>query len=438
MRFDHCLVTNSICAPSRAVILTGKYSHVNGQLTNRETFDGSQPTFPKMLQRGGYQTAIVGKWHLKSDPTGFDYWRILIGQGPYYNPPIRSAIDTTRITGYTTDILTQLAIDWLREERDPTRPFLLMYQHKAPHRRWDPGPEHIDLYADADIEMPATFFDDYRNRASAAATANMRVDRNLTARDLKIVPPTNLNPDQLATWNAAYAPRNEALRLAAPTGPALSRWKYQRYIKDYLRSVASVDDNLGRFLDALDDEGLTDNTVVVYSSDQGWYLGEHGWYDKRWMYEESLTTPLIVRWPGYVTAGSTSDAMVSNVDFAATFLDLAGVAVPAAIQGRSLKPILLGMGDGDWRTGFYYHYYEFPASHCVQRHYGIRTEPVQAHSLLPDRRMGVVRPPGRPGRTAQRLRRPRLRSHSGSSDARTGPAPGRLAGAARHRSRRTL
>jgi arylsulfatase A-like enzyme len=374
MRFDHCLVTNAICAPSRAVVLTGKYSHVNGQMTNRETFDGSQATFPKLLREAGYETAVIGKWHLKSAPTGFDYWRVLVGQGPYYNPPIAAEHDTTVVEGYTTDIITDLAIEWLSALRDESKPFLLMFQHKAPHRRWDPGPEHLGLYDDRDLPMPSTFFDDYAGRGTAARQANMRVDRNLTARDLKIIPPEGLTAEQLETWNAVYEPRNRALRDARLSGEDLDRWKYQRYIKDYVRSVASVDDNVGRLLDFLDEAGLSENTLVVYSSDQGWYLGEHGWYDKRWMYEESLTAPLIVRWPGRTPAGSVNERMVSNLDFAATFLDVAGVAVPEDMQGRSLKAVLQDNNPEDWRRSFYYHYYEYPADHCVQRHYGVRTE----------------------------------------------------------------
>ncbi|MFQ5572400.1 MAG: sulfatase, partial [Rhodothermales bacterium] len=374
MLFTNCFVTNSICAPSRATILTGKYSHLNGQLTNFERFDGEQQTFPKLLQQAGYQTAIVGKWHLQSEPTGFDHWQVLIGQGPYYNPPISSPGDTTVVTGYTTDIITDLALQWLDEKRDPTRPFMLMYQHKAPHRRWDPGPDHLKTYDVEEIPVPETFDDDYEGRSRAAREANMTIVNNLTARDLKIEPPGNLTPVQLEAWNAAYGPKNEALRTAGLQGEDLDRWKYQRYIKDYLRAVASVDDNIGRLLDYLDTQGLAENTVVIYNSDQGWYLGEHGWYDKRWMYEPSLRTPLVVRWPGYVATGQVKDAMVSNLDFAATFLDLAEAAIPGDFQGQSLKPLLLDQPTPDWRESFYYHYYEYPGSHCVRRHYGVRTQ----------------------------------------------------------------
>lgn len=374
MLFEHALVTNSICAPSRATILTGKYNHLNGQITNRERFDGSQQTFPKLLQEVGYTTAMIGKWHLKSDPTGFDHWQALIGQGPYYNPPIGTPDDTTIVEGYTTDLLTDFALDWLQDGRDAEKPFLLMYQHKAPHRNWQPGPDHLTTYDDVTIPEPATLRDDYSGRTNAAAEANMSVFRNLTANDLKITPPTNLTDDQLATWNAAYDPKNEALREANLTGDELDAWKYQRYIKDYLRAVASVDDNIGRVLDYLDESGLSDNTVVVYASDQGWYLGEHGWYDKRWMYEESLTMPFIVRWPGQIEAGIRNSAMVSNVDFAPTFLDLAGAEKPGDMQGFSLFDQLTDPEANPVRASFYYHYYEYPASHCVQRHYGVRTD----------------------------------------------------------------
>ena len=373
MRFDQCLVTNSICAPSRAVILTGKHSHLNGQLTNGQLFDGAQQTFPKLLQEAGYQTGIVGKWHLRSQPTGFDFWQVLIGQGPYYNPRFLVPNDTVQIEGYTTNIITDLALDWLENERDTERPFMLMYQHKAPHRGWHPGPDHFNMYADEEIPEPATLFDDYSGRASPAAEQGMTIARHLDVGDLKLQPPGSMNEAQVELWREVYDPRNEEFHAAGLEGDDLTRWKYQRYVKEYLRTVAGVDDNVGRLLDYLDESGLADNTVVIYSSDQGWYLGEHGWYDKRWMYEESLVTPLLARWPGHIEPGSVSGAMVSNLDFAATFLDLAGVAAPADLQGHSLKPILLGETPEDWRTSHYYHYYEYPGYHCVERHYGVRT-----------------------------------------------------------------
>jgi arylsulfatase A-like enzyme len=374
MLFRNAFVTNSICAPSRAVILTGKHSHLNGVFTNRERFDSAQTTFPKLLQAAGYQTAIIGKWHLKSEPTGFDYWEVLPGQGTYYNPDFRTADGRVEHTGYVTDIITDKVLEWLEAGRDPERPFMLMYQHKAPHRRWAPGPEHLTLYDETTIFEPATLFDDYSGRTSAAATQEMSIAGHLFDADLKLVPPPQLNDGQLARWNAAYGPKNEAFREADPTGADLVRWKYQRYIKDYLRTIASIDDNLGRVLDYLDGSGLAENTVVIYSSDQGFYLGDHGWYDKRWMYEESLRMPLIARWPGVVEPGSQNRELVQNLDFAQTFLEMAGVEAPPEMQGRSLLPLLEGEVPDDWRDAIYYQYFEYPAVHMVRRHYGVRTQ----------------------------------------------------------------
>ena len=379
MLFERCYVTNAICGPSRAVIQTGKYSHLNGFLQNGNTFDGSQLTFPKLLREAGYQTAVIGKWHLKSTPQGFDYYDVLIGQGPYYNPPMRTqgpdGEPVTRAhTGYTTDIITDKALSWLKEGRGEDEPFMLMYQHKAPHRNWQPGPKYLTMYDDVTIPEPETLWDDYSGRASPARLQTMTIRDHLNENDLKLnAGPGNLTPEQRKLWDAAYGPKNEAFRAANLEGDDLIRWKYQRYIKDYLRCVASVDDNLGRVLDYLDETGLAENTVVIYSSDQGWYLGDHGWYDKRWMYEESLVMPLLVRWPGVTAAGSRNGDIVSNLDFASTFLDMAGVSVPVKIQGESLVPLLRGQTPADWRTSFYYHYYEFPGAHSVRRHYGVTT-----------------------------------------------------------------
>jgi arylsulfatase A-like enzyme len=372
MRFTNCFCTNSICAPSRAVILTGKHSHVNGQITNAERFDGSQETFPKLLRRAGYQTAVFGKWHLKSDPTGFDHWNILIGQGPYYNPTMIRNGARVKHVGYTTDIITDATIEWLRAGRDGDQPFMIMCHHKAPHRNWQPGPDHLTLYDDVTIPEPPTLFDDWSGRTQAAAQ-EMTIARHLSEADLKLVPPTGLTDEQLARWNAAYEPKNETFRKAGLEGRALVRWKYQRYVKDYLRCVASVDDNIGRLLRYLDESGLARDTVVVYTADQGWFLGEHGWYDKRWMYEESLRMPLLVRWPAVVDAGSLNEGLCQNLDFAETFLEVAGVPVPGDMQGRSLVPLLEGRRPGDWRQSIYYHYYEYPAVHSVARHEGVRT-----------------------------------------------------------------
>ena len=292
MLFRNCLVTNSICGPSRAVILTGKHSHLNGFMTNGDRFDGSQQTFPKLVQKAGYQTAMIGKWHLKSDPTGFDYWHVLLGQGPYYNPPMKSAKGTEKITGYTTEIITDLTLDWLKNGRDKDKPFVLMCQHKAPHRNWQPGPKYLTMFDDVELPEPETLWDDYKNRATPASTQAMTIANHLSANDLKLNAPRGLTEEQTKLWNAAYGPKNEAFKKANLQGKELIKWKYQRYAKDYLRCVAAVDDNVGRVLDYLDDADLADNTVVIYASDQGWYLGEHGWYDKRWMYEESFRTPL--------------------------------------------------------------------------------------------------------------------------------------------------
>lgn len=374
MRFDRCFVTNSICGPSRATILTGKYSHLNGFVRNGNTFNGGQQTVAKLLQKAGYETAMIGKWHLGSDPTGFDYWHILQGQGPYYNPAMKTPNGIVKHTGYTTDIITDLSLDWLKEGRDKSKPFLLMYQHKAPHRNWQPGPKHLTMYDDVTIPEPETLFDDYSGRGTPAKTQKMAIDKDLNANDLKLTKPRGLTDEQLAAWNKAYEPKNEAFRAANLEGKELVKWKYQRYVKDYLRCVAAVDDNVGRVLDYLDESGLAKKTVVFYSSDQGWWLGEHGWFDKRWMYEESFRTPLLVRWPGVVKPGSTTDAMCMNLDFAQTFLDIAGVKDPGGMQGRSIVPVLKGETPDDWRKSVYYHYYEFPGPHSVRRHYGVRTD----------------------------------------------------------------
>lgn len=378
MRFDRCYVTNSICGPSRAVILTGKYSHLNGFIRNGNTFDGSQQTFPKLLGKAGYTTAMLGKWHLRSTPTGFDHYEVLLGQGPYYNPKMKfKGADGNPAqrghTGYTTDIIVDLTLEWLKEKRDKDKPFMLMTQHKAPHRNWQPGPKYLNWLDDKKIPEPATLWDDYEGRTSAAREQTMTIRQHLSANDLKLNSPRGLNAEQKAKWEAAYGPKNAAYEKAKATmtEKEIIQWKYQRYVKDYLRCVKSVDDGIGRILDYLKETGLDKNTIVIYSSDQGWYLGEHGWYDKRWMYEESLKTPLLVRWPGVIKPGSTNGDIVSNLDFAETFLDAAGVKVPGDMQGRSLVPIFKGETPKDWRSSFYYHYYEFPGAHSVARHFGV-------------------------------------------------------------------
>ena len=372
MLFKNSFCTNSICAPCRAVILTGKYSHINGVIDNRLKFDGSQQTFPKLLQKAGYKTAMIGKWHLKTDPTGFDYWNVLPGQGAYYNPAMIEMGEQKKYTGYTTDIITDHALKWLKS-LGANEQFCLMYQHKAPHRRWEPGPKHLTMYDGVTIPEPDNLFDDYSNRGRAAKEQDMSIAKTMTPNDLKFTPPRNLTPEQQKLWDDAYGPKNEAFKKANLQGKDLVRWKYQRYIKDYLRCIASVDDNVGRVLDYLDESGLAENTVVFYTSDQGFYLGDHGWFDKRFMYEESLRMPLVVRCPKHIKAGSTSDDIVLNLDFAATFLDIAGVPVPADMQGESIRPILQGNTPDSWRKSMYYHYYEYPGGHSVKRHYGVRT-----------------------------------------------------------------
>ena len=377
--FASSFVGNSICSPSRATLLTGKHSHAHGVTQNGIAFDGSQTTFPKLLQAAGYQTALIGKWHLQSDPTGFDDWEVLLGQGSYYNPELKGPIGRRRITGYTTEVITDLALDWLEHRRDDEQPFLLMVHHKAPHRRWLPGPRQLSLYEDVDFPEPATLFDDWNGRASGARAQEMSIEAHLEPLDLKLVEPAGLNEEQLALWNATYGPRNAAFRAAKLAGAELVRWNYQRYIKDYLRCIAGVDESVGRLLDWLDEAGLAADTVVVYSSDQGFYLGEHGWYDKRWMYEESLRTPLLVRWPGVVRPGAEPEELVQNVDLAPTFLELAGAPVPAEMHGTSLVPLLRGEHPADWRRSLYYRYFEFPGVHAVPRHLGVRTE---RHKLI--------------------------------------------------------
>jgi arylsulfatase A-like enzyme len=353
MRLDACFCVNSICTPSRACILTGKHSHKNGvPVFNR--FDGSQPTVAKYLQAAGYHTGMFGKWHLGSDPTGFDRWAVLPGQGVYHNPTFLEPADTRQIKGYVTDIITDLSLEFLKN-RPKDKPFLLMCHHKAPHRPWDPDDKHFSLYDEGDIPEPPTLRDDYSTRTDAAREATMRVGRDLDNRDLKGAPPPGLKGDNLL------------------------KWKYQRYIKDYLRCVASIDDNVGRLLDYLDREGLSQNTVVIYTSDQGFFLGDHGWFDKRFMYEPSIKMPLLIRWPGVIKPGSTQAAMALNIDFAPTLMEIAGLKLPADMQGHSFVPLLKGNRPIDWRTSWYYRYYHDPGHHNTRAHYGVRTE---THKLM--------------------------------------------------------
>ncbi len=374
MRFDRCVVPNSICGPSRACVLTGKYNHANGFYNNTNSkFDGTQTTFPKLLQKAGYQTAMIGKWHLVSDPTGFDYWHILPGQGAYYNPPMIQNGKRVKHEGYTTDLITDFSLDWLKS-RDKSKPFLLMCQHKAPHREWEPALRHLGHDKDRQYPEPSTLFDDYTGRGVAEKTQDMTIAKTMTARDLKLTTPGNLTPDQKKVWDAYYEPRNQKFREAKLEGKDLVRWKYNRYMHDYLACIKAVDEGVGKVLDYLDKEGLAENTIVVYTADQGFYLGEHGWFDKRWIFEESLRTPLVVRWPGVAKPGTTSDRMVSNIDFAPTFLTAAGLPIPEGVHGRDFAPILRGETPADWRKSFYYHYYEYPGPHDVRRHYGVVTD----------------------------------------------------------------
>ncbi len=392
MLFQNSFCTNSICGPSRAVIQTGKHSHVNGFMTNGNRFDGDQQTFPKLLQKVGYRTAMIGKWHLSTDPQGFDYWKVLPGQGDYYNPFFKTPKGRIQVEGYCTDLVTDMAIDWLKEQADSKKPFMLMCQHKAPHRTWMPPIRHLHLYDDIEIPEPATLFDKWEDNASPARYQEMEIDRHLhlvadvfgprpDGFDISkektdrsgIKNMERMTPKQLAAWNAAFGPKNEAMLKAKLTGKDLVRWKYQRYIKNYLRSVRGVDDSVGRLMKYLKDAGLEENTIVIYSSDQGFYLGDHGWYDKRWMYEESFKMPLIVKWPGVTKPGSVNTELVQNLDYAETFLDVAKAKIPADMQGRSLVPLLKGEKAG-WRDSLYYHYHEYPSVHMVAKHYGIRTK----------------------------------------------------------------
>lgn len=373
MRFANCFSGNSICAPSRATILTGLHSHVTGHTSNERIFDNRAVTFPELLHNAGYQTALIGKWHLNVEPRGFDDWDVLINQGTYYNPDMIRNGQFHREIGYTTDILTDLAIHWLDERRDPDRPFLLLWQHKAPHRSWEPPLRDLQLYADTLLPEPATLFDDWSHRSSAHTYARMSIANDLWPGDLHLEPIRGLfTPEQEAVWDSFYVPRARAFHDAHLSGQALVEWKYQRFAKDYLRCVAALDEDIGRLLAHLDSTGLARNTIVVYSSDQGWFLGEHGMFDKRWMYEESFRMPLIVRWPGVVRAGTVNTDLVQNIDFAPTLLEAAHVPVPPAMQGRSLVPLLEDRRPPDWRRSVYYQFYEDGGAHRVPRHCGVR------------------------------------------------------------------
>ena len=356
MKFENAFVTNSICTPSRAVILTGKYSHLNGVPVFNH-IDNTQPQLQKHLQAAGYHTGMVGKWHLGGNdpkrpddgkPVGFDYWNILPGQGAYFDPVMIEMGQRKKLSGYTTDIITDLAMGFI-EKRPKDKPFFLMYHHKAPHRNWQPAEKYRKQFENYDPPIPATFDDDYKGKSDASRQSTMHIDADLNETDTKVKPPAGLS------------------------GAELKRWKFRRYMQDYLACVQSMDDNVGRFLDYLDKNGLAENTIVIYTSDQGFFLGEHNFYDKRFMYEESLRTPLLVRWPGKIKPGSVSKSMVLNLDFPATMLDAAGVKIPADMQGRSFLPLLRGQTPKDWRRSMYYRYYH-PGHHNVAAHYGVRTD----------------------------------------------------------------
>ena len=375
MRFANAFCGNSICSPSRATILTGLHSHVTGHTSNERIFDNRAATFPELLQTAGYRTGLIGKWHLNVEPQGFDFWDILINQGTYYNPDMIRNGEFHKETGYTTDILTDLTIDWLKANGDTGRPFLLMSQHKTPHRGWDPALRHLQLYEDESLPEPPTLFDDWSHRSSAHTHARMSIAKDLWPGDLHLERMSwQLNPAQEAVWDSFHVPRNKAFRDANLSGEALVRWKYQRNAKDYLRCVAALDEGIGRLLTFLDSTGLANNTIVIYSSDQGWFLGEHGMFDKRWMYEESFRMPFIVRWPGVVKPGSVNSDLVQNIDFAPTLLAAARVPVPGSMQGRSLVPLLQGRRPADWRRSLYYQFYEDRGAHNVPRHAGVRTD----------------------------------------------------------------
>jgi len=399
MLFTNACVTNSICAPSRAVILTGKHSHLNGKIDNIFPFDTTNVTFPQIFHDNGYQTAMFGKLHFGNNPKGFDQFKILPGQGNYYNPEfITKNEGEIKLDGYATDIITDMTLDWLEEERDPEKPFLLFFLHKAPHREWMPAPRHFKDFTKRTFPEPETLFDDYEGRGAAAREAEMNLLTHMNwAGDSKIYPevmdelgikPTTdwdkralennrgrMNPVQRAEWDAVYGPINEEFKKNYPnmTKEDQMKWRYQRYMQDYLACIAAVDEGVGRVLDYLDNSGLKENTIVVYTSDQGFYLGEHGWFDKRFIYNESFKTPLLVRWPNVIKPGSTNNQMVQNLDFAQTFLEAAGITAPSDMQGESLVPLLKG-DTINFRDAVYYHYYEYPSVHMVKRHYAIVTE----------------------------------------------------------------
>ena len=396
MLFERSYCGNSICGPSRASILTGKHSHMNGFMDNNfSRFDGNQTTFPKILQKSGYETAVIGKWHLISNPTGFDYWEVLPDQGSYYNPDfIQMDGSKKRFEGYVTDLVVDKSLDWLKNRKDKSKPFVLMTQQKAPHRNWVPAERHMNLFDGIDIPEPESLFDDYKNRVDAVAKQKMSIAKDFhwshdmllpgRATDPRFVDNLNnneysrMNDTQKKAFDDAYGDENAAFLESLKkdiSDEELTRWKYQRYIKNYLRCIRGVDENIGRLLEYLDESGLAKNTIVIYASDQGFYLGEHGWYDKRWMFEESLSMPFIIRWPGVVKPGVRTKTMIQNIDYAPTFLEVAGAPIPNDIQGKSLLPILKNEGEAptDWRSAIYYEY-SGEYTHSVAAHDGVRND----------------------------------------------------------------
>ena len=389
VRFTNSFVANSLSGPSRACMLTGKHSSENRFFDNSTcVFDAEQQTFAKLLQKAGYQTAVVGKWHLGTLPTGFDYWEVIPEQGDYYNPSfITMQRDTIIEPGYLTNIITDKSLKWI-EARDKQRPFCILIHHKAIHRNWLPELKYLNEYEDTTFPMPDTFYDDYEGRVAAAEqemhiledmdiiydTKMLKDDVDTHYKDAYLSFIGRLTPEEREQYDAAYAPIIKEFYEKNPQGKELAEWKYQRYMRDYAKVVKSLDDNVGRVLDYLKEQGLDKNTLVVYTSDQGFYMGEHGWFDKRFMYEESMRTPLVMTLPEEFDRKGDIVEMVQNIDYAPTFLELAGVDVPDDMHGESLVPLLRGEQPKDWRTSLYYHFYEYPAEHMVKRHYGVRTD----------------------------------------------------------------
>ncbi|SBT11306.1 sulfatase family protein [Vibrio celticus] len=390
-RFDQSFVTNSLCGPSRAAMLTGKFGHKNGFNHNGQLFDGHQPTWPRILKQHGYTTACIGKWHINLTPDGldFDHWELLNDQGEYYNPDFITKDGVKREHGYTTELITEKSLEWLSKQNDNDQPFALLLHHKAPHRNWMPAPQHTKAFENTEFPVPDNYFDTYEGR-SAAAMQTMNIYRDAQeGHDLKMTRGVGetawrediwpfllerLTPQQRKQWDEAYQARNDWFNTneAKMTEEEIAIWKYQRYVQDYLATIISVDESVGAVLDFLERHGLADDTIVVYTSDQGFYMGEHGWFDKRFMYEESFRAPLLIQYPDKIKPGTVIDKMVQNIDYAPTFLEFAGVAIPEDIQGQSMVSLLTGEPADDWRTALYYHFYEYPAMHDVTRHYGTR------------------------------------------------------------------